>query len=70
MYPSYSRKCKQRSRPSPGKKQDLISKTIKAKRAGDMAQVIECLPSKDEALSSISSTAKKKKGGGRRAIAK
>jgi hypothetical protein len=36
-----------------GKKQDLISKITRAKRAAGVAQVVECcLPSKCEALSS------------------
>jgi hypothetical protein len=33
---------------------------IKTKSAGDMAQVVECLPSKCKALNSNTSTAKKK----------
>jgi hypothetical protein len=43
-----------------GKKQDPISKkTSQTKRAGDMAQVVDLLPSKWEALSSNPSTLKK-----------
>jgi hypothetical protein len=38
----------------PGIKQDSISKITKAKRAGDVAQVVEHLPSKGKALSSKS----------------
>jgi hypothetical protein len=33
-------------------KQDAISKTTRAKRAGGMSQIVECLPSKHKALSS------------------
>jgi hypothetical protein len=33
---------------------------LKTKRAGDMAQVVECLPSKHKALSSKHSTTKNK----------
>jgi hypothetical protein len=43
-----------------GKNQDSISKITRVKRAGGAAYVVECLPSKREALSSNSSTAKKK----------
>jgi hypothetical protein len=45
------------------KMQYSTSKTIKAKRAGGRAQVVESLPSKHKALSSIPSiiTTKKKK---------
>jgi hypothetical protein len=46
------------------KKQDLISKITTAKGAGRVAQVVGCLPSKHEALSSNPSntpTKKKKK---------
>jgi hypothetical protein len=40
--------------------QDPISKIIKAKRVGDMAQVVECLTSKFEALILTSSPTKRK----------
>jgi hypothetical protein len=40
--------------------EDPIQKVTEAKRAGSMDQVVECLPSKHEALSSNSSTGKKK----------
>jgi hypothetical protein len=43
-----------------GKKQDPISKITRAKRVGGIAQVIEYLLSKQEALTSNSSTEKKK----------
>jgi predicted transposase YdaD len=46
------------------KKQDSISKITRAKRTGDMAQVVECLLSKREVLSSnpnITTKEKKKK---------
>jgi hypothetical protein len=43
------------------KKQDLISKIARAKRAGVMAQAVEYLPCKSEALSSNPSNTKKKK---------
>jgi hypothetical protein len=46
---------------SGGKKQDPISKITEAQRAGSMVQMVECLPSKREALSSNQSTTKKKK---------
>jgi hypothetical protein len=36
-------------------------KQNKNKRLGDMAQVMECLPRKHEALGSISNTGKRKK---------
>jgi hypothetical protein len=42
-------------------KQDPISKITKAKLAGSMAQVVECLFSKHNTLNSIPSTKKKKK---------
>jgi hypothetical protein len=42
-----------------GTKEDTISKITRAKRAGGMAQVVECLLSKCEALSSNSSIKKK-----------
>jgi hypothetical protein len=43
--------------------QDLTPKVTKAKRAGDVAQVVECLPSKHRVLSLGSfSTTKKKQG--------
>jgi hypothetical protein len=45
----------------PGKKRDPISKITRAKRVRGMAQVIKCLPSKCEALSSNRNTDKKKK---------
>jgi hypothetical protein len=38
-----------------------LEKPITEKRAGGVVQVVECLPSKSEALSLNSSTAKKKK---------
>jgi hypothetical protein len=44
-------------------KRDPISKITKAKRAGDMVQALQHLPSKCEVLSSNSSTTKKKKKG-------
>jgi hypothetical protein len=46
-----------------GKKQDPTSKITNVKSAGGLAlsQVVECLPSKREALTSTPSTAKKKK---------
>jgi hypothetical protein len=44
-----------------GIKYDLISKITNTKRAGEMAQVVEYLPSSCKGLSSTSSTAKKKK---------
>jgi hypothetical protein len=40
-----------------------LEKYLTHKRAGGVAQVIECLPSKCEALSSNPSTEKKKKKG-------
>jgi hypothetical protein len=40
------------SKASLGKKWDLISKIIRGQRAGGMAQAVECLPSKEKALSS------------------
>jgi hypothetical protein len=43
----------------PGIKMRSIQKITKAKKAGGMAQVVECLPSKYTALSSNSSTRKK-----------
>jgi hypothetical protein len=43
-----------------GKKRDPISKVTRTKRTESMAQAIDCLPSKCEALSSNSSTTKKK----------
>jgi signal recognition particle GTPase len=43
------------------KMQDPILKITKVKRAGDMAQVVECLPSKHKTLSSNPLTIKKKK---------
>jgi hypothetical protein len=39
----------------------LSEKQTKAKRAGGMTQVVECLPSKYKTLNSNHSTAKKKK---------
>jgi hypothetical protein len=44
-----------------GRKQDIIFKIIIAKRAGNMAEVLQSLPSKRKALGSNSSTTKKKK---------
>jgi phosphatidate phosphatase PAH1 len=44
-----------------GKKQDPISKITRTKRAGGIVQVVECLPSKHEALNQISIPQKKKK---------
>jgi hypothetical protein len=44
-----------------GKKQEPISKTMRAKRAGGTVQVVEHPPSKQEALSSNPSTTKKEK---------
>jgi hypothetical protein len=41
--------------------QDLSQKYPTQKRAGRVAEVVECLPSKGEVLSSNSSTTKKKK---------
>jgi hypothetical protein len=41
--------------------QELIEKITKAKRAGVVAQVIECLPRKQGALNSNPHTAKEKK---------
>jgi hypothetical protein len=41
------------------KKQDPISKITRAKMVGGMAQVVQCLPSKYEALNSNPSTSKK-----------
>jgi hypothetical protein len=43
---------------------DPISKISNTKRAGRGAQVVECLPSKCEALSSNANTTKKEKGFG------
>jgi hypothetical protein len=43
-----------------GKKEDLNSKIIKAKRAGGMAQAVENLSSKCKALSSNPSTTREK----------
>jgi hypothetical protein len=42
---------------SPGKNQDLISKITRAKRARGVAQEVENLPGKHEALNSTPSTA-------------
>jgi hypothetical protein len=44
-----------------GKKQDLISKITRAKRAGGMVQDLEHFPRKHEVLSPNPSTEKKKK---------
>jgi hypothetical protein len=52
----------------PGKKQDPIPKTTRAKRAGRMAQMVECLPSKREALNSNPSTTKTKQNKGMTAL--
>jgi hypothetical protein len=49
-----------RFKASPGKKQDPISKIPNTKQTGGVAQVVECLPSKPEALNSNSNTGKKK----------
>jgi hypothetical protein len=43
-----------------GIKRDPISKITKTKRAGGVAQVVECLPTKCKALSSKSKKKKKK----------
>jgi hypothetical protein len=43
-----------------GKKRDPISRIIRAKQAGGMAQVVEGLPSKCETLNSNPSTTKSK----------
>jgi hypothetical protein len=43
-----------------GKNGDHISKISRAQRAGGLSQVVECLPSKNEALSSNSTSAKNK----------
>jgi hypothetical protein len=48
------------------KKQDPISKIIRVKRAGHMAQVVEHLPSKCEDLSSIPALPDKKEKEGRK----
>jgi hypothetical protein len=45
-----------------GKKQDPISKITRAKRAGGVAQAVECLTHKHEALSPNPSTHLPKKG--------
>jgi hypothetical protein len=45
---------------SPGKIMRPYMKTEKQKRVGSVVQVIECLPSKLETVSSNSSTSKKK----------
>jgi hypothetical protein len=56
-HPSYDRKHKgSQFRSAWAEKQDPISKIIREKRAGGMAQVIECLPSNTESLSSNPST--------------
>jgi hypothetical protein len=44
-----------------GKKQNLISKIIRAKRNRGMAQVTQCLPHKHDALNSNSNGTKGKK---------
>jgi hypothetical protein len=44
-----------------GKKPDHVSEITREKRAGGVAQVVECLPSKCEALTLTPSTTKKKK---------
>jgi hypothetical protein len=49
------------SKAGPGQKQDPIWKITKVKRARGVAQVVEYLPSKFEALSSNPNTAKKTK---------
>jgi hypothetical protein len=49
------------SQPRKNSSQDPISKTPLQKRAGEMAQMAECLPSKHEALSSTPVPQKKKK---------
>jgi hypothetical protein len=43
-----------------GKKHETLSKKIKQKRAGSVVQVIECLPSKYDTLSSNPSITKTK----------
>jgi hypothetical protein len=43
-----------------GKNGDRISKISRAQRAGGLTQVSECLPSKNEALSSNTTSAKNK----------
>jgi hypothetical protein len=45
----------------PDKKQDPIPKITKAKRAVGVAQVVKCLPSKQEALTAIPSSTRRKK---------
>jgi hypothetical protein len=63
-YPTDSGKHKiprSRSRLAWAKSENLISKIIKAKRVGGMAQAVEYLPSKYKAPSSSPSTDKKKK---------
>jgi hypothetical protein len=58
-YPSHWRKHKQENH-SPGQlEQDPISKITRTKRVRGMIQVIECLPSKHEVLSSNARTNKK-----------
>jgi hypothetical protein len=49
------------TRPAWAKKQELLSKIIRAKRAGGMVQSVEHLPCMCEALCSNSNSAKKKK---------
>jgi hypothetical protein len=44
---------------TPGTIKNKFLKTARAKRAGGVAQVVECLPCKCKALSSNPSTAKK-----------
>jgi hypothetical protein len=44
-----------------GKNQDPVSKIIRSKKAGGLAQVVEHLPSKCAALISNPSTAKQKR---------
>jgi hypothetical protein len=54
--------CARHCQPSDGlrKKQDPISKTTRAKRAGHVAQVVKCLLLKHKGLSSNPHTTKKK----------
>jgi hypothetical protein len=60
LYPSYDRKHKiGGSLSNPGQKGRPYLKNTQSIRAGDMAQVVECLPKKHEALSSNSIVEKK-----------
>jgi hypothetical protein len=61
-HPSDSQSLKtRRTRSGWAKKQNFVSKITSAKRAGGAAQAVECLSSKNEALSTIPRTAKEKK---------